>query len=146
MSTETSKKETQENPFAGRTYVRAVGRRKSASAVAQLYAGGTGAITVNRKPLDDYFGFFTFSNVARMPLEKTGMVSTFDVNMVVKGGGPNSQAQAVSLAIARALLVHDENLRPILRQNGLVTVDRRVKERKKPGKKRARRSPQWSKR
>ena len=132
------------NPFSGRKYIRAVGRRKSAVAVAQLYARGKGDFVINKKPLNEYFPNFVMSNSVKSPLEQVD--KKFDVNVRVSGGGPMGQAGAVRLAVARALVAFDEELKPALRKAGFVTVDDRVKERKKPGLKRARRAPQWSKR
>jgi small subunit ribosomal protein S9 len=135
-----------EHPFKGRKYIRGIGRRKSSSAVAQLYGRGKGRFIVNKKEVKEYFSGAVLSDLAKAALDKVGSDKTFDVNVRVVGGGQKGQAEAVRLAVTRALLKHDEELRPVLRAAGYVTVDRRVKERKKPGLKRARRAPQWSKR
>ena len=135
-----------ENPFEGRKYIRAVERRKSATAVAQLYVRGKGKFVVNKRQVDEYFALDSLIEIAVSPLDKAGVKGKFDINVRVAGGGPKGQSEAVRLAVSRALLAHDEDLRPILRTEGFLTVDRRVKERKKPGLKRARRAPQWSKR
>ncbi|MDP3995081.1 MAG: 30S ribosomal protein S9 [bacterium] len=139
-------KTTEKNPFAGRKYIRGVGRRKSASATAQLYVRGSGKFVVNKRELADYFGRLDLMDISRASLNILGGEKTYDINISVSGGGPHGQAEAIRLAISRALLRHNAELRPSLRAAGYVTSDRRVKERKKPGKKRARRSPQWSKR
>jgi small subunit ribosomal protein S9 len=121
------------------------GRRKSA--VARVYATkGTGKITINAKTIEDYFGRKTDQMVSRQPLECVDMVGTFDINVVVKGGGPSGQAGAIRQGLTRALMVYDETLRPALRKAGYVTRDSRVVERKKVGLHKARKRPQYSKR
>jgi len=135
-----------DNPFAGRKYVRALGRRKTATAVVKVYNRGKGQFYVNRKLLDDYLKNANLSEIAKQSLQAVGLGAGLDIDAKVAGGGLKSQAEAMRLAIARAALLIDESLKPTLRKAGFVTVDSRVKERKKPGLKRARRSPQWSKR
>lgn len=121
------------------------GRRKSS--VARVYATkGTGKITVNKKSLEEYFGRKTDQMVSRQPLECVGMVTEFDVNVIVKGGGPSGQAGAIRHGLTRALMEYDETLRPALRKAGYVTRDSRVVERKKIGLHKARKRPQYSKR
>ncbi|MBI1961581.1 MAG: 30S ribosomal protein S9 [Parcubacteria group bacterium] len=137
---------TDKNPFKGRKYIRGVGRRKSASATAQLYVRGSGKFVVNKRELIKYFSRADLADIARAALGALGGDKTYDFNVSVSGGGSHGQAEAIRLAVARALLAHEEDSRPALRAAGYISVDRRVKERKKPGKKRARRSPQWSKR
>jgi len=126
-------------------YYEAVGRRKEASARVRLYPG-TGKIIINDKELDDYFPRQRDRLQLMEPLEATGNVDTFNVTVLVKGGGITGQAGAVRLGIARALLVSDENLRRPLRDIGSLTRDARMKERKKYGLKRARKAPQYTKR
>lgn len=127
-------------------YYEAVGRRKEATARVRLYPGGNGTIVVNDRPLREYFT--REIDVARLlePLKLTGMDGQFNISVQVKGGGISGQAGAVRLGLARALLKVNPDLRPILRQKGLLTCDARVKERKKPGLKRARKAPQYTKR
>ncbi|MDD5272917.1 MAG: 30S ribosomal protein S9 [Methylovulum sp.] len=121
------------------------GRRKSA--VARVYATkGTGKITINAKAIEEYFGRKTDQMVSRQPLECVDMVGNFDVNVVVKGGGPSGQAGAIRQGLTRALMVYDETLRPALRKAGYVTRDSRIVERKKVGLHKARKRPQYSKR
>jgi small subunit ribosomal protein S9 len=121
------------------------GRRKSA--VARVYAtSGTGKITINQKSIEDYFGRKTDQMVSRQPLECVEMESKFDVNVIVKGGGPSGQAGAIRHGLTRALMEYDEALRPALRKAGFVTRDSRVVERKKVGLHKARKRPQYSKR
>lgn len=121
------------------------GRRKCA--VARVYAtSGTGKITVNSKAIEDYFGRKTDQMVSRQPLECVDLVGKFDVNVIVKGGGPSGQAGAIRHGLTRALMQYDETLRPSLRKAGFVTRDSRVVERKKVGLHKARKRPQYSKR
>ncbi|MFA5920477.1 MAG: 30S ribosomal protein S9 [Methylococcaceae bacterium] len=121
------------------------GRRKSA--IARVYAtSGTGKITINKKAIEDYFGRKTDQMVSRQPLECVEMESKFDVNVIVKGGGPSGQAGAIRHGLTRALMVYDEALRPALRKAGFVTRDSRIVERKKVGLHKARKRPQYSKR
>ncbi len=121
------------------------GRRKSSAARVFLRAG-SGSINVNKKSLDDFFGRETSRMIVRQPLDVTENLERFDIVATVKGGGPNGQAGAIRLGIARALLEYDETLRPDLRQAGLLTRDAREVERKKVGLRKARRATQFSKR
>ena len=121
------------------------GRRKSSTARVRMQSG-KGSITVNTRPLDEYFGRETARMIVRQPLTLLDMVSTFDINVNVQGGGGSGQAGAIRHGITRALLSYDEALRPQLRQAGFVTRDAREVERKKVGLKGARRKPQFSKR
>ncbi len=121
------------------------GRRKSSTARVFMRSG-RGAIIVNDKPLDEFFGRETARMVVRQPLELTDRVDTFDINVTVKGGGTTGQAGAIRLGITRALLVYDETLRQPLRKAGFVTRDAREVERKKVGLHKARRATQFSKR
>ncbi len=121
------------------------GRRKSSS--ARVYVRlGSGSIVVNNKSLDDFFGRETSRMIVKQPLEATETVDKFDIVATVKGGGPNGQAGAVRLGIARALLQYDETLRGNLKSEGLLTRDARKVERKKVGLAKARRAKQFSKR
>lgn len=121
------------------------GRRKKS--VARVYlVPGTGKITINKRDIDDYFGFDTQKIIVRQPLVATETVDKFDVKVNVKGGGYTGQAGAIRHGIARALLTVDEEYRPILKKAGYLTRDPRMKERKKYGLKAARRAPQFSKR
>ena len=107
---------------------------------------GSGSITVNSRPLDEYFGRETARMVVRQPLVLLDLVSTFDINVNVQGGGGSGQAGAIRHGITRALLAYDEEFRPALRAAGFVTRDAREVERKKVGLKGARKRPQFSKR
>ncbi|MFA5984440.1 MAG: 30S ribosomal protein S9 [Methylococcaceae bacterium] len=121
------------------------GRRKSA--IARVYATlGTGKIIINRKSVEEYFGRKTDQMVSCQPLEAIDAVGKFDLNIIVKGGGPSGQAGAIRHGLTRALMLYDETLRPTLRKEGYVTRDSRVVERKKVGLHKARKRPQYSKR
>ena len=121
------------------------GRRKSA--VARVFLKpGKGAITVNDKPVDEYFSRETGRMVVRQPLELTGNLTTFDIMINIHGGGESGQAGAVRHGITRALIDFDATLKPILSKAGLVTRDAREVERKKVGLRKARRRKQFSKR
>ena len=121
------------------------GRRKSA--VARVYIKpGKGNITINKRELDDYFGLETLKPIVRQPLVATETEKKYDINVNVKGGGTTGQAGAIRHGIARALLKVDGDFRQTLKSAGFLTRDPRMKERKKPGLKAARRAPQFSKR
>ncbi len=127
-------------------YYEAVGRRKRATARVRLYPGGDGSTIVNDRPLRQFFPLDAALVQIRGPLEAADAQDRFNVSVRVKGGGIQGQAGAIQLGIARALLKVDPELRPILRQRGFLTRDFRVKERKKPGLKKARKAPQYTKR
>ena len=126
-------------------YIEAIGRRKTATARVRLYPG-TGEIVVNDLPGDVYFGRALDRMLLRQPLTLTGTEGTYNISVHVNGGGDNGQAAAVRLGIARALCEYDINLRPVLKSAGFLTRDARAKERKKPGLKRARKAPTYTKR
>jgi small subunit ribosomal protein S9 len=126
-------------------YVEAVGRRKTATARVRLYPG-TGEIVVNDKPMPAYFGRALDQMILRQPLSLTGTENSYNISVHVNGGGEGGQASAVRLGISRALILSDANLRPTLKAAGFLTRDARAKERKKPGLKRARKAPQYTKR
>ncbi|WP_415890410.1 30S ribosomal protein S9 [Neptuniibacter sp. SY11_33] len=121
------------------------GRRKTSTARVFLRPG-TGAITVNNKTIEEYFGRETARMIVRQPLELTNNLEAFDVVVTVKGGGGFGQAGAIRHGITRALMEFDETLRPALREAGYVTRDARMVERKKVGLRKARKKPQFSKR
>ena len=121
------------------------GRRKNATARTRLYAG-SGQITVNGRPYDEYFPRKTLQMIIRQPLELVKMLEKFDIKVNVAGGGMSGQAQAVRHGISRALLVIDEEMRPALKKAGFLTRDARKKERKKYGQRGARARFQYSKR
>jgi len=121
------------------------GRRKTATARVYLKAG-SGRITVNGRPLDEFFGRETGRMIVRQPLEVTQLASKFDISVHVAGGGITGQAGAIRMGLTRALIEYDENLRKPLRVAGFVTRDAREVERKKVGRRKARRGTQYSKR
>jgi small subunit ribosomal protein S9 len=121
------------------------GRRKSSTARVFLRNGG-GQISVNGRPLDEFFGRETSRMIVRQPLELTEMTEKFDIKVTVEGGGTTGQAGAIRLGISRALVEYDENLRTDLRRAGFMTRDAREVERKKVGLHKARRATQFSKR
>ena len=123
----------------------ATGRRKSSAARVFLKLG-KGAITVNGRPLDEFFGLKTGVMIVRQPLELVQMTERFDINVLVEGGGITGQAGAIRHGITRALMDYDPELRKALRIAGFVTRDAREVERKKVGRRKARRGPQYSKR
>jgi small subunit ribosomal protein S9 len=126
-------------------YLNVVGRRKSASARVRM-TKGTGKITVNGKSCQEYFPFFELQELVQAPLKTVAKDKAYDISVHVQGGGKKGQAVAIQHGISRALVREDEDLRKTLKTMGYLTRDARVKERKKPGLKRARRAPQWSKR
>lgn len=121
------------------------GRRKSSAARAYLKSG-TGNIIVNGRDLDSYFGRETARMVVRQPLEAADMLDKLDIVATVRGGGNTGQAGAIRHAIARALVVQDEEMRVAMRSGGFLTRDARQVERKKVGLRKARKRPQYSKR
>lgn len=133
--------------MADTTYYEGLGRRKEATARVRLHTGGQGSnIIINDKPLEEYFPRPVDQGRVNKPLKATGTEGRFEITVKVAGGGITGQADAVKLGIARALLKADEQYRPVLRRQGLLTRDSRAKERKKVGLKRARKAPQYTKR
>jgi len=123
----------------------ATGKRKTS--VARVYmTKGKGVFTINKKPMNEYFGRETSSMIVNQPLDVVDMHNKFDFNIIVKGGGDTGQAGAIRLGVTKALMAYDEATRADLRKAGLVTRDARIVERKKVGKKKARKSEQYSKR
>jgi small subunit ribosomal protein S9 len=123
----------------------ATGRRKRSVARVTL-TSGKGTITVNGKDISDYLPFATLVMDVKQPLDMTETVEKFDVNVSTNGGGFTGQTGAIRLGIARALLKVDPDFRAVLKSNGMLTRDSKIKERKKYGLKKARRAPQFSKR
>ncbi len=131
---------------ATKKYIEAVGRRKTAVARVRLTLGGSKAsFTVNDKPLDEYFPLAEHQKVARESLVAT-KTDGATVTVQTKGGGIHAQAEAIRLGIARALIISDKDFRSTLKPAGYLMRDPRKVERKKPGLKKARKSPQWAKR
>ena len=131
--------------YNDRPYLYGTGRRKKSIARVRLYPG-SGAITINGRDIDDYFGLDTLKLIVRQPLVLTNTLGRYDVIATVVGGGISGQAGAVRHGLSRALLQAGDDMRPILKKAGLLTRDPRMKERKKYGLKAARRAPQFSKR
>lgn len=126
-------------------YIETVGRRKTAVARVRLFTQGRKGIIVNNKPYTEYFPKFLHKTVEES-LEKLKCLGKFAVSVVVRGGGTTGQAEAIRHGIARALVVLNPYFKKRLKKSGFLTRDPRMRERKKPGLKRARRAPQWSKR
>ncbi|MDR0582450.1 MAG: 30S ribosomal protein S9 [Prevotellaceae bacterium] len=126
--------------------INALGRRKSA--IARIYVNpGKGAIVINNRPMEQYFPMDTLQYIVKQPLELTGTTANYDIKVNLDGGGSKGQAEALRLAIARALCKIDKEAhRPVLKTNGLLTRDPREVERKKPGRPGARKRFQFSKR
>lgn len=131
-----------------RKYYESIGRRKRSSARIRIYLDeqSSGEVEVNGKTVKEYFPRIGDVDVLMGPLSDTNLAGSVDVTVLVQGGGITGQTDAVRLGIARALVKYDENLRNILRSGGHMTRDPRVKERKKPGLKRARKAPTYTKR
>ena len=131
--------------MAEKIYYCGTGRRKNAIARVRL-TEGSGKISINGKDIDEFFGMETLKVIARQPLTVTNTLSKYDVIAKVTGGGFTGQAGAIRHGIARALNEANTEFRPALKQNGFLTRDPRMKERKKYGLKKARKAPQFSKR
>lgn len=127
-------------------YIQSIGRRKRSVAQVRLYAGGSGAVTVNNKDIKDYFGTAGLRENAVIPLKEVGRTESVDITVRVVGGGMTGQSDAIKLGIARALVKEDETVKTSIKAKGLLTRDPRRKERKKFGLRGARRAKQWRKR
>jgi len=150
MATKEQEKKTDNKFFTGK-YHYGVGRRKTAVAQVRIYLDVKDSVDeegliVNGKKYTEYFHTDTQKDLFLEPLKVAGLTKKCAVSVLVKGGGIAAQADAAKLGIARALVKFDENFRPALKADGLLTRDARKVERKKPGLRKARRSPQWSKR
>lgn len=134
--------------MADRKYIEGIGRRKRASARVRIYLDGdsNGEFTVNEKDVKEFFPRFGDYETLIGPLEDSELLGKVDVTVLIEGGGVTGQTGAVRLGLARALVKYDENLRGTLRASGHLTRDARIKERKKPGLKRARKAPTYTKR
>ena len=133
-------------PAAKTVVFSATGRRKQSIARVRLIPNGNGTITPNPTALEEFFGLGTLQLIVNQPLELTNTVGKYDIVVNVHGGGLSGQAGAIRQAIARALVKSEPNLKDDIKKAGFLTRDSRVKERKKPGLKKARKSPQFSKR
>ena len=130
--------------FKGK-YIQATGRRKTSVAQVRLYKNGKGLMQINGLKAGKYFSADKVL-VINQPLKLTSHLRDLDFSILVKGGGKSGQAEAIRHGIIRALILFDQNLKKALKAKGWLTRDPRKKERKKPGLKKARRAPQWSKR
>ncbi len=144
-TTSAKAKETKSKVKPG-NYIYALGRRKRASAQTRFYPSGKGEFTVNGKKYDEYFVTINQRECLTKPLEIAGHDGAVNVDYRIIGGGLTGQAEAARLGLSRALIKLDPELRKALKKAGFLTRDSRRKERKKPGLKKARRAPQWSKR
>jgi len=127
-------------------FFEAVGRRKTSTARVRIYSKGSGEILINQKPLAEYFPMPEAQEKVLAPLKITDCLGKFQASVKVRGGGLNSQAEAVRHGLARALVDFDQDLRKSLKKTGFLTRDPRMRERKKFGLRRARRARQWRKR
>lgn len=130
--------------FKGR-YISVLGKRKTSVAQVRLYKNGRGIIIINGLQLNQYFDVDKVI-IVNQPLKLTGHLRDLDFSILVKGGGKSGQVEAIRHGLTRALIIFDNKLRDTLKAKGWLTRDSRRKERKKPGLKKARRAPQWSKR
>lgn len=137
-------KEKEEIKFKGK-YIEAIGRRKTSIARVRLYKKGSGVIIINNEKIDSYLPK-SYLPTIQQAIDLSGESKDFDFSIVVHGGGKSGQAEAIRHGISRSLLKLDSELKPALRAKGWLTRDARRKERKKPGMKKARKAPQWSKR
>src|SRR3989339_1534586 len=128
---------------SAKQYIEAVGRRKAAIARVRLVNGGTGIFSINERSLEVYLPIALLRQSVLSPFKQTGTENMFDVSVKVVGGGIHGQADSIRLGIARALVDFNPEFRSSLKKVGFLTRDARIKERKKYGKKSARRSPQW---
>ncbi|MGE3278719.1 MAG: 30S ribosomal protein S9 [Candidatus Altimarinota bacterium] len=127
-------------------YYYSTGKRKTSVAKVRLYPNGEGKVEVNGKNAQEYFTVNTQMGTILEPLKAVEQEKNVNVVVHVEGGGTTGQAQAIRHGIAKSLIVMDETFRPVLKRKGFLTRDARMVERKKPGLKKARRSPQWAKR
>jgi small subunit ribosomal protein S9 len=130
----------------GGSYIYAIGRRKTAIAKVRLIKNGKGLMTVNGHPMEEFFTTYESRSMIMSPIKIAGLEGAIDVSAEVTGGGVNGQADAVRLGISRALCELNPTYRKTLKKLGYLKRDPRAKERKKPGLRKARRAPQWSKR
>jgi small subunit ribosomal protein S9 len=127
-------------------YYEGVGRRKSSTARVRLFPGGTGSLVINDKDGSEYMPRFGDVDILLEPLAVIGQLKNYDITVHVSGGGVTGQRDAIRLGLARAIILVDPELKPQLKQHDFMTRDARAKERKKPGLKRARKAPTYTKR
>ena len=141
-----AKKSTKKIPANKTVEFTATGRRKNSIARVRIIPNGKGQFTINKKHIDEYFNLGVYKLVANQPFEVTNTMGKYDVIVNVNGGGLSGQAGAIRHGISRALVKADESLKAEIKKAGFLTRDARVKERKKPGLKKARKAPQFRKR
>lgn len=146
QTTTTAKKSKWEELFKNRIYFYGVGRRKTSIAQVRIFPQGKGRIYINGNEYRKYFPHFELQKTITKALDLIKEKQNVDLTVKVSGGGIHGQADAISLGASRALIKWNPDFKERLRQTGLLTRDARIKERKKPGLKSARRAPQWSKR
>lgn len=129
-----------------KTYIRAIGRRKTSTAVVKLFENGSNTFTVNEKKSSEYFPTEELQKIIHEPIAKTKNTEKYDIVVTTKGGGIHSQAEAVRHGIARILAGFDTDTKDKVKKLGFLKRDPRAKERRKFGLKKARKAPQWSKR
>lgn len=129
-----------------KTYIRALGRRKTATAVVRLYENGSNTFTINGKKSSEYFPTLELQKIIHEPISKTKTTEKYDIEVTTKGGGIHSQAEAVRHGVARILAGFDTETKDKVKKLGFLKRDPRAKERRKFGLKKARKAPQWSKR
>jgi small subunit ribosomal protein S9 len=139
-------KKVEEKEIKPDRYYEGVGRRKRAVARARIFIRGEKGFSINKKSLEEYFPIYELQKTALASLDTMKCLDKFKVSIIVRGGGLNAQAEAVRHGIARALLLFNPDFRKRLKKAGFLKRDSRMRERKKPGLKRARRAPQWKKR
>jgi len=138
-------KKVEDIKFKG-VYISSIGRRKTAVSQVRLYKKGEGNIVINGQKIKQYLPSSLFRNILNQPLKLTGHLRDVDISILAKGGSKKTQSEASRHGISRVLVEIDKELRPVLKAKGWLTRDARKKERKKPGLKKARKAPQWSKR
>ena len=141
-----AKKATKKIPASKNVEFAATGRRKNSIARVRIIPNGKGQFTINKKHIDEYFNLGVYKLVANQPFEVTNTMGKYDVIVNVNGGGLSGQAGAIRHGVARALVKAEESLKTEIKKAGFLTRDARVKERKKPGLKKARKAPQFRKR
>jgi small subunit ribosomal protein S9 len=127
-------------------YFYTVGKRKRAVAQIKLFPKGKGEITINKKKSKEYLPDYQLQEIITAPLKLSNLAAKVDISVLVSGGGKTGQAEAIRHGIARAIEKYDKSQRKVLKVAGFLKRDARIKERKKPGLKRARKAPQWAKR
>lgn len=140
------KPEPQLSPETVGRYLEAIGRRKTSVARVRLFQNSPFSIFVNQKPYESYFPTYELKHIVTAPISKTNLAKNFSINVKVQGGGIHSQAEAVRHGISRVLEKREPELRKMLKPLGFLKRDPRMKERRKFGLKKARKSPQWAKR